>query len=240
MAVANCPLSRNEHTTVWTGSELIVWGGKHGSQAGYFLNTGGIYSPGFNPPAITGPDHNTCPGTTVGLSAGIYPSYQWRRNGQVIPGATGQIYDANLSGEYTVSTTPPDGCEGTSLPFTVTISFCSTTEVSPQGSPVPLRIMAAPASSTGFYLYFEKIPPASGYNIYEGSIGDWYSHGDAPGSDCGTVVSDLGTGEMRAELAPDTGGRYYLVTAFGGGYEGPSGFDSAGLEIPSAQSTCAP
>ena len=39
------PLPENYHTAVWTGSEMIVWGGVNIS--GY-LNTGGRYDPGTN------------------------------------------------------------------------------------------------------------------------------------------------------------------------------------------------
>src|SRR5436309_13568174 len=36
------PAGRYEHTAVWTGSGMIVWGGFNGS----YLNTGGRYNPG--------------------------------------------------------------------------------------------------------------------------------------------------------------------------------------------------
>ena len=39
----NAPAARNLHTAVWTGSEMIVWGG-FGDSGG--LNTGGRYNPG--------------------------------------------------------------------------------------------------------------------------------------------------------------------------------------------------
>ncbi len=38
----NAPDGRYQHTAVWTGNDMIVWGG--GSNAGVF-NTGGRYSP---------------------------------------------------------------------------------------------------------------------------------------------------------------------------------------------------
>src|SRR5204862_3894310 len=41
-STTNAPDARSSHTTVWTGSEMIVWGGYNGSS---FLNTGGRYSP---------------------------------------------------------------------------------------------------------------------------------------------------------------------------------------------------
>jgi hypothetical protein len=38
----NAPASRSNHTAVWTGSSMIVWGGFDNEG---FLNTGGIYKP---------------------------------------------------------------------------------------------------------------------------------------------------------------------------------------------------
>src|SRR5947208_3109800 len=42
MSITNAPVARDSHTAVWTGSEMIVWGGYDGSSD---LNTGGRYSP---------------------------------------------------------------------------------------------------------------------------------------------------------------------------------------------------
>src|SRR5213594_297433 len=42
-STTNAPAARDSHTAVWTGSEMIVWGGYNGSS---FLNTGGRYNPG--------------------------------------------------------------------------------------------------------------------------------------------------------------------------------------------------
>src|SRR6266581_205591 len=40
-SLANAPSARDQHTAVWTGSEMIIWGGYDGSS----LNTGGRYEP---------------------------------------------------------------------------------------------------------------------------------------------------------------------------------------------------
>ncbi len=42
-STANAPAARYYHTAVWTGSEMIIWGGYNGST---FFNTGGRYDPG--------------------------------------------------------------------------------------------------------------------------------------------------------------------------------------------------
>src|SRR5205823_1427233 len=41
-SVTNAPSGRDVHTAIWTGSEMIVWGGGNSSGA---LNTGGRYNP---------------------------------------------------------------------------------------------------------------------------------------------------------------------------------------------------
>ena len=45
-STANAPDARSTHTTVWTGAEMIVWGGQAGLDLGYYFNTGGRYDPG--------------------------------------------------------------------------------------------------------------------------------------------------------------------------------------------------
>jgi hypothetical protein len=47
---ASAPSARSEHTAVWTGSEMIIWGGYNDSS---YLNTGGRYS--FAPPLTISP-----------------------------------------------------------------------------------------------------------------------------------------------------------------------------------------
>ncbi|MEO8513766.1 MAG: T9SS type A sorting domain-containing protein [Ignavibacteria bacterium] len=44
---ANCPTARWYHTAVWTGTEMIVWGGLNSSPNTVY-NTGGIYDPVLN------------------------------------------------------------------------------------------------------------------------------------------------------------------------------------------------
>ena len=46
-STSNAPSERSEHTAVWTGSEMIVWGGGRAYFHNIF-NTGGRYNPGTN------------------------------------------------------------------------------------------------------------------------------------------------------------------------------------------------
>jgi N-acetylneuraminic acid mutarotase len=50
-SVINAPLARVEHTAVWTGSEMIVWGGIDDSLN--YLNSGGSYNPATDSWTVT-------------------------------------------------------------------------------------------------------------------------------------------------------------------------------------------
>ncbi len=53
-ATAGPPGDRYSHTAVWTGSEMIVWGGQYGQGiTAVFLDTGGRYNPGTDTWAAT-------------------------------------------------------------------------------------------------------------------------------------------------------------------------------------------
>ena len=47
-STTNAPGGRESHRAVWTGSEMIVWGGYLYDGANHELNTGGKYNPGTN------------------------------------------------------------------------------------------------------------------------------------------------------------------------------------------------
>jgi len=114
------------------------------------------------------------------------------------------------------------------------MNLCSTApdEVSSPAAIYPLYVEkdSVNCPGTGYCLYFEKESVSSGYNLYEGTIGIWFSHDTAPGNVCDTVFSDLGTGEMRLELNPSGSDHYYLVTGFNSLGEGTAG--SAARDTP--------
>ncbi len=188
---------------------------------------------------------NVCPQSAVPLAvSGPYVAYSWQRNGVSIAGAVGPALAAQISGNYTVVATDGQGCASSSAPHAVTIGFCASSEVSPEGAEQPLRLARlapkGPTLSADLMLTFQAVGGAAGYNVYEGTLGSWYSHGARPGNQCDAVVTDLGDGLLAATVVPSDGNRYYLVTAHGAGAEGPSGFNSTGAPIEPSQSTCAP
>lgn len=212
-------------------------GGCEAASAGYAVSIG-------PEPVILGKHQNGCPEVGVHLSSGSFTGYQWYFNGAAISSATAQAYQAGVTGNYSVRVSDGCGCEGESEPFFVFVDFCPASEVSPSTAIFPLLLVKSPVSGTGYHLYFQRVDTVDGFNVYEGIlIFPWdgqYHHGGQPGNVCNATAIDLGTGEMMAELAPSDGDHYYLVTAFGGGIEGPSGFDSSPSEIPPSQNACAP
>jgi hypothetical protein len=71
---------------------------------------------------------------------------------------------------------------------------------------------------------------AEDYAIYEGTIGDWYSH---TAIDC----SD-DDGDLTETIGPSPGNRYYLIVPLNGSAEGSYGLDFQGAERPPGASTC--
>lgn len=64
-----------------------------------------------------------CRGGSVQLDAnsGVGYTYQWKKNGSNIPGATAASYTANKPGNYTVMVTIPGGCSDLSDAVTITV-----------------------------------------------------------------------------------------------------------------------
>jgi len=76
----NAPNARAGHTAVWTGGEMIVWGGQGYGQSGVtiYLNTGGRYDPGT--------DSWTATSTTNAPSARIGHSAVWTGSEMIVWG----------------------------------------------------------------------------------------------------------------------------------------------------------
>ena len=92
-STANAPDGRSIHTAVWTGSEMIVWGGEAGLDLGYYFNTGGRYDPGTDRWTAT---------STVNAPDGRYRhTAVWTGNEMIVWGGT--LYtntSTNTGGRY--------------------------------------------------------------------------------------------------------------------------------------------
>ena len=93
--------------------------------------------PCTTPTATITPQSNTtfCQGGFVNLNAstGANYTYEWYNNGQLINGATASVYQATVSGNYTVKVI--DGaCDATSTATTITVNPNPTATITPQGN----------------------------------------------------------------------------------------------------------
>src|SRR6266567_831433 len=92
-ATTNAPSGRFLHTAVWTGSEMIVWGG-HDSWN--YVNTGGRYNPSTDTWAPTS--------TTNAPSGRYYHTAVWTGSEMIIWGGLGNLGGVNTGGRYNPST----------------------------------------------------------------------------------------------------------------------------------------
>src|SRR5256886_6167255 len=92
-STAGAPAAREHHTAVWTGSEMIVWGG-WGSGPGPVLNTGGRYNPSTDSWAATS--------TTNAPAARTDHTAVWTGTEMIIWG--GDFPPLNTGGRYNPST----------------------------------------------------------------------------------------------------------------------------------------
>ena len=70
---------------------------------------------------ITG-QTTVCQGGVIPMTANLGDSYQWKKDGINIPGATAQTYSATETGSYSVEVMNAGGCSGESSPVSVTVN----------------------------------------------------------------------------------------------------------------------
>jgi N-acetylneuraminic acid mutarotase len=93
-STVNAPSARGAHSAVWTGSEMIVWGG--GDNSGAALNTGGRYDPSTDSWTAT---------STINAPAGRGGhSAVWTGTQMIVWGGSDTIGNLNTGGRYNPST----------------------------------------------------------------------------------------------------------------------------------------
>ena len=93
-STTNAPTARRYHTVVWTGTEMVVWGGYN--SASNYLNTGGRYNP------VT--DTWTATTTTNAPTARYGHTAVWTGTEMIIWGGDGIINTLHTGGRYIPST----------------------------------------------------------------------------------------------------------------------------------------
>lgn len=89
----NAPSERNEHTAIWTGTEMIIWGGNNSTSR---LNTGGRYNPTTN--------SWTSISTTGAPSARVEHTAIWTGSEMIVWGGTNYTSKFNTGGRYNPTT----------------------------------------------------------------------------------------------------------------------------------------
>jgi hypothetical protein len=119
---ANVPTARYRHTAVWTGTEMIVWGGRNAAGTAY--NTGGRYNVATDLWATT--NLTTAAGTNV-PSARLLHSAVWTGTEMIIWGGTPDTFTAALhtGGRYN----PANDTWATSFLTTGTAAFTPSARV---------------------------------------------------------------------------------------------------------------
>ena len=97
----HAPYGREGHTAVWTGSEMIVWGGNslsfpHGVQ---IFNTGGIYNPDT--------DSWTATNTQQAPEARAIHTAVWTGSEMIVWGGEGEVDPVDTGGRYCARRPPP-------------------------------------------------------------------------------------------------------------------------------------
>ena len=94
-STTNAPTGREAHTAVWTGSEMIVWGGLAAPGPIYF-NTGGRYNPST--------DSWTATNTANAPSARATHTAVWTSSEMIVWGGFGPGTNFNTGGRYDPNT----------------------------------------------------------------------------------------------------------------------------------------
>src|SRR5437899_8411064 len=93
--MTNAPDARYYHTAVWTGSEMIAWGG---IDLFDFFNTGGRYNPGTD---------SWTPTSTTGAPEARYShTAVWSGTEMIVWGGTNNATDFNTGGRYCAQSGP--------------------------------------------------------------------------------------------------------------------------------------
>src|SRR5205807_4509725 len=96
-STTNAPIARYLHTAVWTGREMIVWGGRFGDSLGTGLRSGGRYNPRTDSWTATG-------GTNAPFRREHHTAI-WTGNEMIVWGGRDQLFHIlNTGGRYNPST----------------------------------------------------------------------------------------------------------------------------------------
>lgn len=131
-----------------TGNRTILAGNPNYYQQFYYffydMTASTVSCPSARVPVV----RTTATAPTISVAGNVLTStaalsYQWYLNNASIPGASGQIYNAVQSGNYTVQTTDANGCSLTSASVSVTVTAI------PNVDPAEIGLAVSPNPAKG-------------------------------------------------------------------------------------------
>ncbi|MEJ5166078.1 MAG: hypothetical protein WHV67_03505 [Thermoanaerobaculia bacterium] len=138
------------------------------------------------------------------LSTQSFQSYQWKRNGSIISGATNQNYLATQSGSYTVQVSNDQGCIKESPEFNLTIYY------------TPPRVgdtLMLLKNGSNLEFHWQNISGATSYTVYRDT---------SPSGNFSIVVGNSTSGTTGLTIPMPIGTKiYFLVAAKNNICEGP-------------------
>ncbi len=130
-----------------------------------------------------------CSGIPMSLWAGIGDTYQWYHNGNIIPGANDDFYDASIPGDYTVER-DLSGCVATSAVFTVV----EDTFLGQPGVITASNDVFCMGTTQTFSV--DPVPGATFYNWHENTLSGWSGEFQDDSSNVATVVAGSSQGSQ--------------------------------------------
>ena len=106
--LTGAPDARFWHTAVWTGSEMIIWGGESFDGTQHYWNTGGRYNPNIDSWIATS--------TTNAPDGRYFHAAVWTGTEMIVWGGTEDIADFNTGGRYNPSTNSWTATTATNAP----------------------------------------------------------------------------------------------------------------------------
>jgi FG-GAP-like repeat/Divergent InlB B-repeat domain/FG-GAP repeat len=201
-ATNNAPAARSYHTAVWTGSEMIAWGGLGNNGCCDYLNTGGRYCPPIPPTLGNYPDTSlplstdttvtpdAAPTDTTSITVSTSTDFKGRLEGDPTTGVV-RVTDAHPAGTYTVTVTAVDS-GGTTATRTFTLTVTTPVTCTPVSF----------AAATNF---------GAGSGPYSVAVGDFNSDGKQD-----LAVANQSSSNVSISLG-DGAGSFSAATNFGAG-----------------------
>lgn len=202
---ANCPSARHYHASVWTGAEMVIWGGHfYDGTTDYYLNTGARYNPSSDSWVLTSTGTG-CPSGRYGHTA------VWIGMEMVVWGGYDGGNYVNSGGQYF-----------TGVPYEV---------------PNTTLLWAPSGKQT---LSWSAASCATAYRVYRGNPGEL---GNLPTGAQACIAYDGANTTTGATLTavPSAGNFYwYLAVGYNSNGEGSAGQSSYGVRMINSSGQCSP